>query len=119
MGHDLLYPEALETLVSRLPELEIVLGPTAKAGLESVRFLLQQAVAARADGDVPRAIECIGNAMDRLAHLADLLDPREARMMHALSAQFRQALLRGDTSEVERTSAIMREKSGATIKYRR
>lgn len=119
MAHDFLYPEALETLVSRLPELAIVLGPTAKAGLESVRFLLQEAVAARADGDVPRAIQCIGKAMEQLAHLADLLDPHEAMMMHALSAQFRQALLRGDASEVERTAEIMREKSGTTIKHKR
>ncbi|MEW6298122.1 MAG: hypothetical protein AB1671_10335 [Thermodesulfobacteriota bacterium] len=119
MAHDLPYPEALETLVSRLPELEIVLGPRAKAGLESVRLLLQQAIAARADGDVPRAIHCIGKAMDQLAQLADLLDPQEAVMMRALSAQFRQALFRGDPSEVRRASEFMREKSGTTIKNRR
>lgn len=118
MAHELLYPEALETLVSRLPELEIVLGPKAKDGLGAVRLLLQEAIAARADGDVPRAIRCIGKAMDRLAQLADLLDPQEAILMRALAGQFRQALLRGDSSEVARTTELMREKSGTTIRKR-
>lgn len=116
MAHDHTYPEALDTLVSRLPELEIVLGPAAKAGLQSVRLLLQEAIAARAQGDVPRAVRRIGAAMDTLAQLADTLDSREAMMMRALSAQFRQALMRGDRSEVQRTSNLMREKSGTTIK---
>ena len=49
MAHELTYPEALETLLTRLPELELVLGPQAKPGLESIHRLLQEAVAARAD----------------------------------------------------------------------
>jgi hypothetical protein len=57
--------------------------------------------------------------MDTLAQLADSLDPHEAMMMRALSAQFRQALLRGDHDEVQRTSNLMREKSGTTIKNKR
>jgi hypothetical protein len=119
MAHDHPYPEALGTLVSRLPELELVLGPAAKPRLESVRLLLQEAIAAHADGDVPRAMHRIGRAMDTLAQLADSLDPHEAMMMRALSAQFRQALLRGDHNEVQRTSNLMREKSGTTTKNKR
>lgn len=119
MTHELLYPEALETLVARLPELEIVLGPRSKGGLGAVRLLLQEAIAARADGDVPRAIRCIGKAMDQLAQLADLLDPQEAMLMRALSAQFGQALLRGDSSAMTRATELMREKSGTTVKRKR
>lgn len=116
MAHDLTYPEALETLLTRLPELEIVLGPQAKPGLESVRLLLREAVTARAGGDVPRAATCISTAMDTLSQLANLLDPHEALMMRMLAAQFRQALSRGDDGEVRRVSDVMREKSGTTIK---
>lgn len=117
MAHqDLTYPEALQTLLTRLPELEVVLGPQAKGGLESVQRSLQEAVAARADGDVPRATTCIGKAMDTLSQLANLLDPQEAMMMRMIAAQFSQALGRGDASEARRVSHVMREKSGATIK---
>ena len=62
MAHDHSYPESLNTLLTRLPELEIVLGPQAKPGLQAVQHLLQEAVAARADGDVPRAGVKIGAA---------------------------------------------------------
>ncbi len=116
MAHDLTYPEALEALFTRLPELQLVLGPQAKGGLESVQLLLQEAVAARADGDVPRATRCIGTAMDTLSQLAGLLDPHEAMMMRMLAAQFRQALQGGDTGEARRGSDGMGGKSGTTIK---
>lgn len=116
MGHELSYPEALETLLTRLPELEIVLGPQSKEGLQSVQRLLQEAVMARADGAIPRATRCIGRAMDTLSQLADVLDPQEAMMMRALAAQFRQALAHGIESEARRVSALMREKSGTTMK---
>src|SRR5262245_11918413 len=99
MAHALTYPEALETLLTRLPELQIVLGPQAKGGVEAVGLLLQEAAAARADGDVPRATRCIGKAMDTLSQLAEILDPHEALLMRMLAAQFRQALHGGDTGE--------------------
>src|SRR5262249_7648698 len=92
MAHALTYPEALETLLTRLPELQVVLGPEAKGGVEAVSLLLQEAVAARADGDVPRATRCVGKAMDILSQLAESLDPHEAMLMRMLAAQFRQAL---------------------------
>ena len=116
MAYDLTYPEALETLLTRLPELQVVLGPQAKGGIESVQLLLQEAVAARADADVPRAMRCIGKAMDTLSQLATMLDPQEALMMRMLAAQFRQALQGGDTGEARRVSDRMREKSGTTPK---
>jgi hypothetical protein len=116
MAHDHTYPEALGTLLTRLPELEIALGPQAKNGIESVRASLQEAVVARAAGDAPRSVACIGKAMDTLSQLATTLDPQEAMMMRMLAEQFRQALWRGDSSEAHRVSHVMREKSGTTIK---
>lgn len=112
------YPEALETLVARLPELELVLGPQAKHGLGAVQSSLQQAIAARANGDVPGAVAKISTAMETLSRLADGLGPQEAMMMRMLTDQFRQALLSGQDGEARRVSEVMREKSGATIRRR-
>ena len=112
------YPEALETLVTRLPELELVLGPQAKHGLGAVQGLLQEAIAARSDGDVPGAVAKISTAMETLSQLADGLNPQEAMMMRMLTDQFRRALLGGQDSEARRVSDVMREKSGATIRKR-
>ena len=116
MAHEHSYPESLNALLTRLPELELVLGPQSRPGLHAVQKLLQEAIAARADGDVPKAAAKIGTAMDTLSQLADGLDPQEAALMRMLSAQFRQALTMGDTSETKRVSDVMRKRSGATIK---
>ena len=116
MAHEHLYPESLGALLTRLPELEIVLGSQSKPGLQAVQRLLQEAVAARADGDVLKVASKIGTAMDTLSQLADGLDPREATLMRMLSAQFRQALTMGDTSETQRVSDVMRRNAGATTK---
>ena len=116
MAHEHPYPESLHALLTRLPELEIVLGPQSRSGLHAVQKLLQEAVAARGDGDVPKATAKIGTAMDTLAQLADGLDPQEAALMRMLSAQFRQALTVGDMSETRRVSDVMRKRSGATVK---
>ena len=51
--------------------------------------------------------------MDRLAALADRLDPAEAMLMRALAQTFRAALLRGDEAAVKQSTAAMFEKSGA------
>lgn len=116
MAHDHSYPESLHALLTRLPELTISLGPRSRPGIEAVQKLLQEAVAARADGNVPAATAKIGTAMDTLARLADELDPQEAMLMRMLSAQFRQALSLGDRGEARRVSDVMRKNSGATIK---
>ncbi len=116
MAHEHSYLESLNVLLTRLPELEIVLGPQSKSGLHMVQKLLQEAIAARAAADVPKATSKIGTAMDTLSQLADGLDPQEAALMRMLSAQFRQALTMGDMSETQRVSDVMRKRSGATIK---
>ena len=112
------YPEALETLVTRLPELELVLGPQAKQGLGAVQGLLQEAIAARADSDVPRAVAKISAAMEILSQLADGLNPQEAMLMRMVTDQFRQTLLNGQDSEARQLADVMREKSGTTIRKR-
>ena len=116
MAHERSYPESLHALLTRLPELAVALGPRSKPGIEAVQKLLQEAVAARAEGNVPAATTKIGAAMDTLARLADELDPQEAGLMRMLSAQFRQALSLGDHGEAQRVSDVMRKNSGATIK---
>jgi hypothetical protein len=116
MEHKHTYPEALGTLLSRLPELELVLGPQAKGGLQAVQRSLQQAIALRADGDAPRAVSHIAAAMDSLSQLANGLGPQEAMMMRMLTDQFRHALLSGHDGAARRVSDLMREKSGTTVR---
>lgn len=100
-------------LVTRLGELEVVLGSAVGPELAAIRGTLVAALAARDRGDTPQAIVLIGTAMDRLSALADRLDPAEAVLMRALSATFRTALLRGDAAQVKQTTAVMFERSGA------
>jgi hypothetical protein len=104
---------ALETLVTRLGDLEIVLGSHVGPELNAIRSTLVAASAARSRGDIPAAIDRIGQAMDRLSGLADQLDPAEAILMRALAQSFRAALLRGDEDQVKHTTAAMLRKSGA------
>jgi hypothetical protein len=104
---------ALETLIARLGELEVVLGAHVGPDLEAIRSTLLAASAARNRGDVPAAIDRIGQAMDRLTGLAERLDPAEAILMRALAHSFRAALLRGDDDQVKHTTAAMLQKSGA------
>jgi hypothetical protein len=116
--HDTEIPVALERVVAQLRELEVVLGTDVAPVLDAVRTTLLSAMAARDRGDVPGAIVEIGQAMDRLAALADRLDPAEAVLMRALAANFRAALLRGDTGHAQRSASVMFEKSGALEKKR-
>lgn len=106
-------PLAIEQVVSGLPELETVLGAPAKAALPAVRARLIEAMAARDKGDKAAVIHCIGDAMDRLAALADHLDPREAALMRAVTERFRTALLRGDQADAKQKMNVMFERSGA------
>ena len=110
------YPESLNALLTRLPELAVVLGPESKMGLEVVQSSLQAALLARSQGDIPQAKRQIGAAMDKLSQLANSLDPQEAVLMRMLSASFQQALDVGDKSEAERLTRVMRKNSGATVK---
>ena len=113
MAHDLEPPPVLEMLLVRLDELTVVVGPAAAPRLEAVRSGLARALALRADGDVPGATRAIVAAMQELAGLADALDPAEAALMRAIATQFGTAAARGATGEMERTSEVMRERSGA------
>lgn len=116
MAHDHSYPESLSTLLTRLPEVALALGPNARPGMLAVQKLLEEAVAARGRGDVPGATKKIGAAMHRLSQLAATLDPREAVLMRLLSDQFQNALSSGDHGAARRVSDVMRKNSGATIK---
>ncbi len=118
MAHALSYPEALQTLLTRLPELKLIFGQSAIPGLDAIQRLLREAVAARSAGDIPRATGRIAAAMDSLSQLADSLDPQEAAQMRFVTAWFREALMRGEESEATRASDVMREKSGTTLKKR-
>jgi hypothetical protein len=111
--HDPEIPGDLETVITRLRELEVVLGKEVGPAIAEVRSALIAAMAARDRGDAPGAIAQIGQGMDRLAALADRLDPAEAMLMRALAQTFRAALLRGDDAAVKQSAAAMFEKSGA------
>lgn len=106
-------PVDLETVVSRLGELEVVLGSEIGPLLAEVRTTLIAAMAARDRGDLPAALGEIGRGMDRLTTAAERLDPAEAALMRALAQTFRAALLRGDDGAVKQTTAAMFAKSGA------
>ena len=106
-------PVALETVVARLGELEVILGAHVAPTLAAIQSSLITAMAARDRGDTPGAIREIGGAMDRLSALADRLDPAEAALMRALAVNFRAALLRGDTHQVQESTNRMLQRSGA------
>ncbi len=106
-------PADVAAVISRLDQLEVVLGTSVRPVLASVKATLAAALGARERGDAPSAVTQIGRAMDRLSSLADQLDPAEATLMRALTQTFRAALLRGDTATAKQTTAAMFEKSGA------
>jgi len=111
--HEEEIPVAIEAVVTRLGDLEAVLGTHAGPVVGAVRTLLIAAMAARDRGDMPAAVAQIGAAMDRLSALADDLDPAEATLMRALAQTFRRALLRGDAAQAQQSAALMFERSGA------
>ena len=103
-------------LVERLGELEVVIGEQARPVVAEVRSRLQEAAAARERGDVPRALEIIGQAMERLAGLASTLDPAEGAVMRMIAASFGHALGAGDTGTAKEAVEVMRNKAGDTSK---
>ena len=111
--HEEAIPIPLETVLTRLGELEIVLGQQVAPTLAAVRERLLAALAARARGDGPAALELIAVAIDRLSALSDELDPAEAVLMRAVAESFRVALARGDAAEARQSAAVMFERSGA------
>ena len=113
MAHDHEPPPVLEMLLTRLDELAAVVGPAAAPRLGAVREGLTRALALQRRGDVPAAMQAIAAAMQELAEIAGALDPAEAGVMRAIAQQFGAAPARGETGEMERTSELMRERSGA------
>jgi hypothetical protein len=116
-SHLIDFPEALEALFSRMGELKLVLGPAAAPGVDEVERFLREGLAARERGDVGRAVTRIGQAMDRLAALAEhAVDPAEGTAMRAVAEQFRRALARGALGEAKETADVMREHSGGVLR---
>ena len=111
--HQPAIPLAIEQVVARLSELEVVLGVVARPVISVVSAKLTVAMAARDRGDLPTAFAEIGHAMDALTALGDRLDPAEATLMRALADRFRAALGRGDTGSARAAAATMLERSGA------
>jgi len=114
MVHEFESPPALAALLTRLGELEVVLGTQAAPRLGAVRALLERAIALRADGDPPAAAAAIRRAMEELATLVASVDVQEGVLMRAVVERFGAALGRGESGEMERTADVMRERSGAT-----
>jgi hypothetical protein len=113
------FPEALETLFSRMGELKVVLGPAAAPGVDEVARLLRDGLSARERGDVPTAVARLGAAMDRLAALASDTDAAEGAMMRAVAERFRHALAHGALGEARETADTMRTRSGSVVHPRK
>lgn len=120
-GHSHLidFPEALETLFTRIGELKLVLGPKAAPGVDEVERHLREGLAARERGDGVAAVRSIGLAMDRLAALASEADPAEGAMMRAVAEHFRGALSRGALGEAREAADAMRARSGSVLHPKR
>jgi len=106
-------PVALESVTTRLDELQSVLGLQVAPALGAIRTALLNAMAARDRGDRAASLQQIGIAMDQLAAMAEQLDPDEAALMRVVAHNFRTALLRGDAAHAKHNAAVMFEKSGA------
>jgi hypothetical protein len=109
-------PDSFLQLIDRLGELEVVIGPQARPIVTEVRSRLTEAAAARARGDVPGALAIIGQAMERLAGLANSLDAAEGALMRAIAGSFAHALSAGDKGSAKRAVDVMRTKAGDTSK---
>ena len=114
-SHRIEFPEALDVFLARARELTLVLGPESAAGAARFEATIQQALAARARGDVPAAVRRIVEAMELLAGLVSDRDPREGAALRAAAAQFGRALQGGGESEARRMAEVMRERSGSVL----
>lgn len=109
-------PTAIEQVIEGLAELENVLGESARGALPVVRAKLTEAMSARDRGDPVATMRAIGEAMERLAGLADRVDPQEAALMRTIAGNFQHALLRGDLSQAKQGLGVMFDRSGAREK---
>jgi len=101
-------------LAQNLGELEIVIGERARPAIAEVRAGLRDAIASRERGDMPAAIAAIRIAMQRLASLANDLDPEEGAMMRFIAERFTAALDAGDKGDAKTVVDVMRHKAGDT-----
>jgi hypothetical protein len=114
-SHLVAFPEALEAFFTRMGELVAVLGPEKADGVRAVEARVQEGLAAREQGDVPRAVGSIVRAMDLLADLAGD-DPRlDGPMLRAMAAHFRGAMARGALGDAKASADVMRKQSGSTV----
>jgi hypothetical protein len=114
-SHLIEFPEALEVFFTRVPELRAALGPNAGDGVGRLEALIQEGLAAREQGDVPRAVDAIVRAMEMLADLAGERPELDGPMLRAMAGHFRQAMARGAVGEAKTSADVMREQSGSII----
>lgn len=114
-SHLVEFPEALEVFFTRIGEITAALGPGKAEGVRALEAHVQEGLAAREQGDVPRAIGAIVRAMELLAELAGD-DPRlDGPMLRAMAGQFRAAMARGALGEAKVSAEAMRVQSGSTV----
>ena len=114
-SHLIEFPEALEVFFTRLPELRAALGPNAGDGVGRLEELIQEGLAAREQGDVPRSVDAVVRAMEMLADLAGTQSELDGPMLRAMAAHFRQATTRGSLPDAKASADVMREQSGSTV----
>jgi len=95
-----------------LRELEVTVGATARPVILEVRTKLAEAAANRGKGDMVAALAAIQAAMERLAALANELDPGEGQLMLLIAERFSQALGLGDKGTAKEAVNFMRHKAG-------
>lgn len=115
LPHRVRVPEPLEALIAQLQQLRLAFGSDEADLIAAADADLRQAMAARDRGDRPEAVRLISSGMDRLAHLADRMDQAAGHAMRHVIAQFRAAVLRGQTADAQQAADVMREMSGAAI----
>lgn len=118
-SHLIPFPEALEMLFARMPELKAVLGPAAAPEVDAMAEALREGLVARQRGDVGVAVTRIGDAMDRLAAVASRADPAEGAALRMVAEQFRRALGRGAVGDARDTAETMRVRSGSVLHPRK
>jgi hypothetical protein len=104
--------DAFTRLATGLSELQVTVGPQARPIIAEVRELLAQATADRERGNEPAALSKLGLAMERLAALADVLDPAEGMLMRMIAQQFSEALRQGDKGTAKEKLNVMRRRAG-------
>lgn len=103
---------ALENFVSRIDELEKVIGPQARPVIESVKAKIIEGLAARDRGDQQGSMTAIATAMTEIAQLAEGLDDAEGQLMRGLTQQFFTSLSRGDEGGAERDLDAIQARTG-------